>query len=327
MGPIKIYLAGSWTGGQKNEDILIKLGVRNKLCSYAYPNQLKGWFSVISEVPKGERGSVMVDSGAFSAWNKGKHVDLDKYIAHCHAAIEKANELGLEIHIVNLDVIPGAAGESIAMTENFCKPENKATIEAAAKQGFKNLRRMQREGINPIHVFHQGEDWKWLDRMVEHVDYIGISPANDVPTKSRVIWIDSVFEYLHKHNIKVKTHGFAVHAHKMLIRYPWTSCDSASWRIGAGMGWIFVPGGGHGRPDYSKKPIMVRISSRNTEKGLGVVTPATLKELEKSGYSVEDLMDSWVNRALVNVKYFLEFEEWLNNSRKKSAYTPTNRLL
>jgi len=328
MGPIKIYLAGAWSGGGTKENELIQLGVRHKLCSYAYPKQLEGWFTNIPNVPPGDRGAVMVDSGAFSAWNKGRTIPFEEYIEYAHQAITKAEELGMEIHIVNLDVIPGKVGETSALTRNFCNPKNKELIEQAAKQGYRNLLTMLKNGIKPIHVFHQGESWKWLDRMIEKVDYIGISPANDVANNIRREWVDSVFEYLHKHDVvHVRTHGFAVHAHKMLSEYPWTSCDSASWRIAAGFGWVYVPAGGFSNPDFSKDPIIYPVSDVRTEIGLGKMTQRIAKAIELSGHSIEEVRSSWEVRARLNLTYFLALEDALNQQRKRHDYKPRARLL
>jgi hypothetical protein len=326
MKPVKIYFAAAWAGGGQGERHLVEEGIRNKLCSYVYPSQLSGWLEAIKEIPRQFSGSIIIDSGAFSAWNRGEEIDFDKYIEYAHQAINDASELGAEIRIVNLDVIPGKVGQTKSLTKNFSNPDNAEVIEKAAKKGYKNLRKMLKNGITPIHVFHQGENPKWLDRMVEKTDYIGISPANDMPALSRRNWIESVFDYLYKNNIDVKTHGFAVHSREVLINYPWTSCDAASWRLTAGMGNIYFPAGGYKNPDFSKKAIVLNVSEKTTGRGIGKMTNKVVEILEESGFSYEDLQ-SWQTRTRLNVRYFLALEEWINKKRAEKEYKPRKKML
>ena len=326
MKPIKIYFAAAWAGGGQGERILVAEGIRNKLCSYVYPSQLSGWFEAIKEVPVQFRGSLIVDSGAFSAWNRGQEINLDDYIQYSHRAITEASKLGEEIRIVNLDVIPGKVGQTKTLTRNFSNANNTEIIENAAKKGYENLCKMLKDGIRPIHVFHQGENLKWLDRMIEKTDYIGISPANDMAILSRRNWIESVFDYLYKNNIDIKTHGFAVHSREILINYPWTSCDAASWRLSAGMGNIYFPVGGYKNPDFSKKAFSLNISEKKTARGTRGMTNKIIEILEESGFSYQELQ-SWQVRTRLNIRYFLALEKWINKKRAKKEYKPRKKML
>ena len=85
----------------------------------------------------------------------------------------------------------------------------------------------ENNNLKVIHVFHQYEDFKWLDKLVKYQEYIGISPANDITVKARIKWLDKVF---HKIKATRKTHGFGATAKRILYRYPWFSCDSTSWK-------------------------------------------------------------------------------------------------
>ena len=113
--------------------------------------------------------NIIIDSGAFSAWTKGEEVDLDKYISFCKE-LKESREGRENIYIVNLDVIPGSWGKRPTQEQR----------EEAAEQGWKNMEYMFSKGIIPIHVFHQHEDFKWLDKITNEIEYLGISPANDV---------------------------------------------------------------------------------------------------------------------------------------------------
>ena len=184
--------------------------------------------------------TIWLDSGAFSAWNVGREIDLEHYIAYIKANIEHID------YYVNLDVIPGSFGVVPSPAE----------VEASAEAGWANMLRMEAEGLKPIPVFHMGEQFKWLRRMVEHgCPYIGISPANDRTTDKKRLWLDRVFsEITDKAGLPVvKTHAFGVTAIELLIRYPWYSADSTTWIMAAARGKIVMPRRkANGNWDFSK---------------------------------------------------------------------------
>lgn len=313
MKEINLYFAGAWAGSCSSEEVT--LGVSKKLVSYAYPTQLTSWL----EVSKNEPGKLMIDSGAFSAWNKNKQIDIIAYIEYAKKAIEEGTAAKKEVHIVNLDVIPGKVGKTDALTRNR-KEENKEMINASALEGYKNLKTMKKHGITPIHVFHQGEEFKWLDRMVEQTSYIGISPANDMSQDSKRHWISSVFEYMYKNNLEhIDTHGFAVWSPKVLLEFPWTSCDAATWRLLAAYGGIFYPIGGFKHADYSKQPETLHLTEKKSIKGFGQASVIRCKMLEEDGYPYEELQH-WSVRAKINIRYFLGLENWLNEQKRVKKY-------
>lgn len=313
MKSIKLYFAGEWGPRPEQGD----LDIKNRLVSYLYPAQLTKWL----ELTKGKPGNVILDSGAFSAWNKGKVISLQEYITYAHHAIRRAQKAGKSIRVVNLDVIPGSVGKT--------KTLGKDVREAAAEQGYKNLLEMKANGITPIHVFHQEESYKWLHKMVEQTDYIGISPANDVPNQSREAWLTEVFTKLHKENIKVDTHGFAVFIPKMLRALPWTSADAISWLMIAANGSIIYPIGGF----KNFNPLIVcdkpfnqfLVSSKQIVKGEKHLTDTILALLKEDGYTYDNLQDYKI-REEINVKTFHLFEQWLNVYKQKTEYAPIAHL-
>lgn len=313
MKELKLYFAGEWGPRLEQGD----LNIKNRLVSYLYPAQLTKWL----ELTKGKPGNIILDSGAFSAWNKGKIISIDEYITYAHHAIRRAEKAGKSIRVVNLDVIPGSVGKTKTLVKNI--------REEAAEQGYKNLLKMKASGITPIHVFHQGEEDKWLHKMVEQTDYIGISPANDVPNQSREAWLTEVFTKLHKENIKVNTHGFAVFIPKMLRALPWTSADAISWLMIAANGSIIYPIGGfkNFNPSIScDKPFnQFLVSSKQIVKGEKHLTDTILALIKEDGYTYDDLQDYKI-REEINVKTFHLFEQWLNVYKQKTEYAPITHL-
>lgn len=313
MQEIKLYFAGDIGGN--NTSVFGTFGITNRLVSYMYPTQFKQWISF-----EGIKGTnLLLDSGAFSAWNKGSIIDIDQYIRYAREAITCASDNGIDIRVVNLDVIPGNVGMTKGLTNlnvsAHLRTQNHALIESAATQGYKNLQKFLRNGITPLHVYHQGERRIWLDRMIDATDYIGVSPANDMPQFSKYNWICDTFEYLYKKNTTVKTHGFAVMSVPLLKDLPWTSCDAASWVLSAAMGTVNLLN--------DKGPIkLMNIHSRHiTERHIRAY-PYLFEEV-----SVEDIHSNYQFRKLVNVRAIQLLEKRLNTYKRETSVKLKNTLL
>lgn len=84
--------------------------------------------------------------------------------------------------------------------------------------------------LNPLPVFHVGEDFKWLKKYIDNYDYIGLGGLGQ--TTSKTMWIkgmgDPAFSMIcdDKGYPRVKTHGFAMTSPELIIDYPWASVDS-----------------------------------------------------------------------------------------------------
>lgn len=173
----------------------------------------------------------ILDSGAFSVWNRGETIDLDEYIRFCSDAPTCS-------YYVNLDIIPGKP--------NDVKSKTPALIESACQGGWDNYQKMLKtlplEKVIP--VFHQGDSFNWLERYLNFgTPYIGISPANDRTTVQKLLWLDEVQKYIFdsQGNPIVKTHGFAVTSFRLMKTMKWHSVDSASWVRSAAYGTVYVP--------------------------------------------------------------------------------------
>lgn len=322
MKPITLYYAGSESGiegGLRNSKTL-GFGVQNRLTSYLYPREFFQWL----KYSEGEPGSIILDSGAFSAWNNNQVIDIDKYIIYSKKAIIAGAEAGKTVHVVNLDVIPGKVGESASLSK-LDNGENEIIINKAAEEGFANLMRMKAEGITPIHVFHQGEHWEWLHRIAEETDYVGISPANDLSVRSRVLWMLSVFEYMYEKKIKVRTHGFAVWMLPVLKHLPFTSCDAATCILLAAHGGFYYPVGGFKRPCYQVSPYTFHPGSRKATEGIGDFTPRVIQMFNEDGYTFEMLQD-WKIRTEINIRYVNGLEKWVNEYRPTFTFRPRIKL-
>lgn len=171
---------------------------------------------------------LMLDSGAFSAWLHDRTIpvkDYGKYLLEWKDLLHS---------YVSLDFIPGKHGRT----------RTEAEVQYAGKTSYSNHQELKAMGLSPIPVFHQGEEWKWLERYIDDGEpYIGISAFKDVPASSQRKWLDEAFTVLTNKdgNPVCKVHGFAITNIPFLLRYPFHTCDSTTWSLGAGYGQIPVP--------------------------------------------------------------------------------------
>lgn len=216
----------------------------------------------------------MLDSGAFSAWTKKINIDLDEYIDFCLQHLDYID------YVINLDVIPGEFGQKALPVEE---------IERSASEGWANYEYMTKQGIPKeklIHIFHQGEDFKWLEKIVDAMPYIGLSPANDRSTSEKMQWLDDCMKYVcdDKGYPKVKWHGFAVTSLRLMFRYPWYSVDSV-----AGDSLLLVKEAGRIRVD-------------------------TIEDLYYSSLGKKQQMSSGhITKELANIKIFIPDENGIGN--------------
>lgn len=235
-----------------------------------------------------------VDSGAYSAHTKGAEVDVDAYI-------EYLNEHDETISIcAQLDKIPG----------EFGKPKTIQQLLEAPELSWENYLYMYPKLKSPeklLPIFHQGEDFKHLHRMLNHepkIEYMGISPANDMPTKAKEKWITECFKIIEASpNPEVKTHAFGMTSLWVLDRHPFTSADSTSWIMTGANGGIMSKYG----------VLMVSDNGKSNPKHVVNLPKAVLAELEEhieeAGFNLAELGSDYKQRMCWNIMYLKEWSE------------------
>lgn len=156
--------------------------------------------------------SLMLDSGAFSAFSLGKVISLQNYIKFIQDNPECIT------HAINLDVI---------------NPDD-ANVAAAA--GWKNFMEMKDAGLDIIPVFHARESLSWLEKMCDVCSYVGLSGTSLVSDNEVWPYYDLCYQYLCDKNgcPTIDTHLFGDTSPRSLLNYPATSADSSTWMIQAG---------------------------------------------------------------------------------------------
>lgn len=179
--------------------------------------------------------AILLDSGAFTAWNKGEKTTVDDVKRKYSKFIEQAGDLFEEIWGINLDVIPGERGRDPTQEE----------LDEAVRVSDINYEILTKEFGNIIlPVFHQGESPARLEECVAQVDgkhnYICVSPRNDLPEGKRVEWSRDSHALLKSKWPHIMTHGLATTGNRMVRTVPWYSGDSAAWVQHGGYGMIDI---------------------------------------------------------------------------------------
>lgn len=165
------------------------------LTSFHY---FKDKIALVKECVK-SKFDVFVDSGAFSAANSGKAIDINEY---CRFIIET----GVTTYAA-LDVIGSHA----------------KTME--------NVKFMEREyGLTPIPTFHIGGDPKNLEEIYNEYAYIALGGL--VFASGVVRYCDEIWGIILRNKPKLRVHGFGVTNFDLVERYPWYSVDSSSFKSG-----------------------------------------------------------------------------------------------
>jgi len=261
------------------------------------------------------RCELFLDSGAFSAWTRGLAIDLKEY---AQFVLDRRDAFSI---VANLDVIPGSWGHIPTQQE----------INESAARGWENYWALKKllapSGLVPMHIYHQGEDIKWLKKLMDEADYFGVSPGNDRSTDEKLRWLDEVFTLLtdDKGWPLRKTHGFGVTAMDLLFRYPWYSCDSTAWVLTGRYGMIYVPLNGKAHKVYFSNQ-----SPKQQMEGQHYLTHSKPEQaairtyIEEKGFTVEGLADDYVQRDLANIQFFLELEKlWEPRPFKRSEIQPS----
>lgn len=198
---MKVYFACT---GKKEPLYLAEAGFKEILCSYFYYKKDPKTIKKLNEMGV----HVFIDSGAHSAHNAGKHIDIDDYSKYC---IE--NEVKF---FAGLDVIRGP------------------------QESFDNWIYQKKEyNLESVPTFHYGESLDflhlYLDKMA-NCNYLALGGMIAQPDLEQ--WLDSVWSVILKERPDMQVHGFGMTTSNYIYKYPWTSFDSSSFKSGKRFGRV-----------------------------------------------------------------------------------------
>lgn len=311
MNPTGINIV--FAGGSFDGDDFPGIKLRKHLVTYfSKPDsEMRSWEKFGKENPD-DHYFLILDSGAFTAWNSGEEVNIDSLIEYMHK--------WKDVYTIaaNLDKIPGVRRQL----------PTKEDVDVAAKVGYDNSKYILSKGIpldKLMPIFHQGEDFVWLEKMVgDGFRYIGISPSNDYTTEQRMFWLDDVYNYLTKQpSWFIKTHGYGMTSERLMKAYPAYSADSTSWVQQAGFGMISTPfpigsvsmsddQNNFDKPNcYHNLPKVEKEQLDNYIREMGFDIQKLIRwEVEVNIKGKVQIRDkAYMQRRKFNVKYLLEWEK------------------
>jgi hypothetical protein len=143
----------------------------------------------------------VMDSGAFSAWNSGTTIDLNKYIDCCAKLMESDETL---TEVFALDVI----GNSEA--------------------SLTNCEKMWEQGVPAIPTFHPGEPDEGLTHIAATYPKIAIGGIVGKPQSFKKRFVGNIFNKVWPKPI----HGFGIASRDLIMTFPFASCDATNWEMG-----------------------------------------------------------------------------------------------
>tara|TARA_R110001632_G_scaffold229939_3_gene366849 strand:- start:1373 stop:2173 length:801 start_codon:yes stop_codon:yes gene_type:complete len=186
---MKLYFAGSTKDDFEPIEVSDN---KNILLSFFY---YKGAMKKYIDNNYSRFDNLLLDSGAFSFYNSGKEICLNKYV-------ESLKESPFKKYF-NLDVIGDAEGS------------------------FLNYKKMLELNTNPIPVFHADTNLKYLQKYLDSTDFISVGGL--VGNKNIERNLDVVFSEIDKGGYDVSVHGLGLTSVPILKKYPFYSVDSTSY--------------------------------------------------------------------------------------------------
>lgn len=237
-------------------------------------------------------GWLFIDSGAFSIHTGKATTTVDEYI-------EFLNSIDDDIDVfAQLDTIPGKFGQ----------PKSKEDYEESARKSWENYLYMRERVKSPnklMPVYHYGEDisalkniLNWKDENGNHLDYIGLSPANDVSVANKNIYLKEMNEIIAaSDNPNVKTHLYGYTSLDGLSKLACYSADSISHRLISGYAKILSAN--FGVISVSKRP-----RTNTSKSSMSFIETADeynlnklKKEIEDVGFTLEQIQEDSSTRV------------------------------
>lgn len=184
--------------------------------------------------------SLFLDSGAYSAWTSKTELKVEEYIEFI-----KEHEDAIAVY-ANLDVIGSAEGT------------------------WKNQKIMEAAGLDPLPVYHAGEEIKFLKMAMEY-PYFAVGGMAKTSSESLQYQVDEIFSHVcpksNDYYPLNKVHGFGCTKPSFVVTYPWYSVDSSSWVKYGLFGIVLIPKFFRGKALYNKPPITITMSNRSKSAG------------------------------------------------------------
>lgn len=275
------------------EELFSKLGC-NRLFSWLEKRNVENWMNICDN----PQCKLFIDSGAYSAYTRGVEINIDEYIEF------------LNKHDENITI----CADLDTITFEPKTPEDFIQADKNCQKTWDNYLYMKPRMKSPqklLPVFHQWENWRWLENMLEytdpngnHIPYIGLSPKLD-SSEAKVNFLEHCFKIIKRSsNPNVKTHAFGMTSLPVLKQFPLTSADSTTWVLVAAYGGILTEDG----------VVLVSSTQINNPKHIvhmhELAKQRVIRQIEKYGLTLEQVMEDYKARTSFNTHFL---KEWSDN--------------
>lgn len=275
-------------------------------------NTIYKWIEEFKNNPS-SKCNLFIDSGAFSAWTKGKQIDVDEYIDFINK-----NKDYITV-AASVDKIPGEA-----RTSNVASEKDVADAAQATWENFLYMRSKMDNKSKLLYTFHVGEPWHFLQQALEYedefgkIEYLAFGGLVGKNKDIQKAFIEKCFELIkNSSNPNIKVHGFGLTRLGYLEQYPFTSADSTAWLMTAINGGIFSKWGTlkvSDRSIYREDHINNKLEAGQEE---------IKKYIESKGFNLEDIMSNDSKRQEWNYRYL---SEWSDNYVYRSNIGKNKKL-
>jgi hypothetical protein len=291
-----LYLAGlhGLVGSGVLEQIRDLGYTYNTLESYYYLKDAKGEIKDIITNIKAEK--VFLDSGAFSAFNKGIEIPVDEY------------------------------SKFVAEHQDLFDVVASMDVKGDPEKSWENQKIMESFGLNPIPVYHVGEELKWLYKYLDSYEYFGIGTAVSPIHSDR---LRREFEQVFEADPAHKYHGFGMTDTRWLQIFPWHTVDSLSWCMTGAYGSIKF-----WNPEKAKtlQAVVTLIDKpRKKYEPRHYLNWSSKREqaefqarIAKLNLNLDELSKESRARNVVNIIYYLDFINWINEKGVKFVHSEEN---
>lgn len=280
------------------------------LTSYAYRTGFKKQAPVLTAMlrERGHRIPYMLDSGAFTAWNKGKEVNRDALIDFYNWAFDEYGDVLNPLTVVSLDRIPGRQGVERV-------PEDFVNAARESVENYDYMLKHIRAGVELKPVFHDGDPEYVLNRYADSCTYLSLSANLDLAYWQREAWVAEMSQ--HPRIVPLRLHGLAMTGTRMLRTVSWHSVDSSAWALWAAYGaiaWLREDGSFKTIPASAESPRRKRADGHLATLP-GPVRERILAALHEEGFTEEEMTRDAIARARWNILVFWRACEWASKQQ------------
>lgn len=280
-----MYFSGAFSGGGIDEFFIERGLPRLFTCSYS-----KELFKNLATIKAMgiKKYKIMIDSGAFTAWNSGTIMTMRNLREIWDTILERYPNNSYVF--ISLDVIPGVRG----------KERTKEQYQKAIQESFNNYDELRKlyPNITILPVYHAPEPLYVMEHYLRCTQHFAISINAALSERERVKLLTSVFPEC----TNVKVHGLATTGLEMLRCVGWHSVDSATWVMIGAMGSILWPTKNNTqflRIDISEHSKKVKVLGAHVNNA--PMRKEVCAKIEEHGFDPQELATNYIARHKWNI--------------------------